>query len=206
MEPIDLTTYPEVFEPEETDQVAKYLNQQRPLLEEFCQSPLPVPPMPLLPPAVPLDDQQVAARRERARTFSDWSVKGVLNRERWVITPEEFESIKAEVGSLRRYAKAAASPKISVMYSKLSEDLGMEEPLLTRTSIKKMPRFHLRVEDMKSMGRGTADGIPQSRPMLNTCQTFAEVKKKFGPVQIAVDDEVDTPFKLPRTVTVAETW
>jgi hypothetical protein len=165
---------------------------------------MPVPPMPLLPPAAPLNDQQIAERKERARSILDWSIKGILNRERWVITPADFEVIKTEVGSLRRYAKKAATPKISAVYSKVP-DWTMEEPVLTRSSIKKMPKFQLRPEDVYSQGSETK-AISQSRPLLNTCRTFADVKKKYGPLPIDVEDEKDEPFKLARTVTVAETW
>lgn len=199
-----MSTYPEVFEPAETDQLAKYLNQRRHLLEDFLQSPMPVPPMPLLPPPASLANNQDAIKRERARSVLDWSVKGIVGRERWVITKADLEVIKAEIGSLRRAAKQAETPRISAVFSKVL-DWQMETPLLTRASIKKMPRFQLRPGESSSTTPET-EGVPQSRPLRNTCQTFAQMKKKYGPVPIEVEDDADTSFRLAKTVTVAETW
>lgn len=202
MTPLDMENYPEVFEPAETDQVAKYLNHRRQLLEEFQKSPMPMRPLPLLP---ELKSSTEAGKKERAQQFLEWGIQGVANRERLVISKSDLQVIKAEVASLRKATAQVAAAKVSTVSFSLAAT-EKEESLLSRTSIKKTPRFTYQ----PSMGSSPTVTDPTStsglRPLQNSCRNFADVLQGMDSTRAQVDEEDDDPTSLFMRVTLEQTW
>lgn len=184
-----MSTYPEVFEPEDTDQLAKYLNRRRQMLEEFQKSPMPMPPMPLLPDTTSTATNTLA-KKERAAQSLEWLLQGVANRDRMVISKSDLQVIKSEVASLRKATAQATSAKIStVSFSLAATD--REEPILSRASIKKMPQFTYHAPiDSDSTTKDSA-GRGGSRGLKNSCRSFADVSKKFGSTSARFDEGED---------------
>jgi hypothetical protein len=203
MEPLDMSTYPEVFEPEDTDQVAKYLNRRRQMLEEFQKSPMPMPPMSLLPDSTSIGTNALA-KKERAAQSLEWMIQGVANRDRMVISKSDLQVIKAEVASLRKATAQVTSTKISTVSFSLAET-EREEPILSRSSIKKMPKFTYHAPVGSDLTRKDLGGLGGSRALKNSCRSFADVSKRFGSEAARFDEqEDDEPPSLFKPVKLEE--
>lgn len=197
--------YPEVFEPAETDQLAKYLNHRRSMLEEFQKSSMPVPQLPLLPRTTTSFGAEAAAVQERGQKFLEWGFQGVANRDRLVISKADLQTIKAKITSIRKATAQVASPEVSVSCFSLAAT-EKQECLLSRTSIKKAPRFayHPRKEsDSRAMEFMESGGL---RPLKNSCRSFAEIARKFALKAVKIEDEIDDPSTLFKGVNLMGTW
>ncbi|GHJ89478.1 hypothetical protein NliqN6_5880 [Naganishia liquefaciens] len=202
--PLDLSMYPEVFEPAETDQLAKYLNQRRNLLEEFQRSLMPVPPLPLLPPSTSRASE-VTTARERGQRFLEWGIQGVASRDRLVISKSDLQVIKAEVTSIRKaMAQAGLSRGSAAGCSLVATE--KEESLLSRSSIRKAPRFPHQPSRNPASCEIESSQIGESRALKNSCKSFADVVQRFGMTAIPMAEQDDDPFKLFTRVKSMKTW
>ncbi|KAJ9095258.1 hypothetical protein QFC21_005624 [Naganishia friedmannii] len=189
--PLDLATNPEVFEPLETDQLAKFLNLRRRSLEEFQEAKMPMPPLPLLPSTTPTD-YMTDAQRENAKLSFQWGYQGVVNRGKWTITQSDLAMIKSELISLQKARKRFEGLPPMVLQLPPSEEI---EVILSRVAIRKTTRY--------AYSTSQGNGSPSIQPLKNSVKDFREMKNtyKLLPVDDTLD-EMDTilgPNKLKVT-------
>lgn len=175
------------------------------MLEEFQKSPMPVPPLPLLPRTTTSFGLEAAAVQGRGQKFLEWGLQGVANRGRLVISKADLQAIKAEVTSIRKATARVASPGVSVISFSLAAT-EKQECLLSRSSIKKTPRFayHPRKEsDSSAMESMESSGF---RPLKNSCRSFTEIAQRFASKAFQIEDEIDDPSTLVKGVNLMGAW
>ncbi|KAJ9112705.1 hypothetical protein QFC22_006207 [Naganishia vaughanmartiniae] len=185
LEPLDLATNPEVFEPLETDQLAKFLNHRRKSMEEFQQSKMPMPPLPLLPSRTALNFR-TDAQRENADLSIQWGLQGIVNRGKWTITQADLAMIKSELIHLQKARKRYDRfPPMLLLSPPPDEEI---EVILSRVAIRKTTRYnHPASQGATASTEG--NGFPALQPPKNSVKDFREMKKFYE--LLPVDDTPD---------------
>ncbi|KAJ9112635.1 hypothetical protein QFC19_000655 [Naganishia cerealis] len=168
--PLDITTDPEVFEPIETDQLAKFLNPRRKILEDFQQSKMPMPALPLLPPSSSREPK-TDSQGENANLSLEWGLQGIVNRDRWTITQSDLAIIKAEVSLLQKISRLSTFlPPMTLQL----ESPEMIDVTLSRVAIRNTTRYaHHTRQNQDPSAQESPLRILQ--PFRNSIQHFREV-------------------------------